>query len=229
MPPGPAWGAPSGPRTEPRRKQCPRTGGTVSGMVRGPFSPRLGKGPMGSGGARGGDSPCPGPGCGRGVCLGVRLCPPRLQTRALNCGFTNGSAPGNGCAPSPCAPPRLSHRRALPQRLGETRRLWIGFYSAGVGVRDVTAVPGGSRNLGPGRGDVSLRGPALPLGAAGAVSAGLRSALEWGDVALGQREDPGVLGGEGEKKKGKKKPKQAPFLPKLQSAHFDGGEEAKSK
>jgi len=31
------------------------------------------------------------------------------------------------------------------------------------------------------------------------------------------------------KKKGKKKPKQAPFLPKLQSAHFDGGEEAKSK
>lgn len=60
------------------------------------------------------------------------------------------------------------------------------------------------------------------------MSAGLRSALEWGDVALGQREDPGVLGGE-EKKRKKKKPKQAPFLPKLQSAHFDGGEEAKSK
>lgn len=180
-------------------------------MVRGPFSPPLGKGPMGSGGARGGDSPCPGPGCGRGVCLRVRLCPPRLRTRALNCGFTNGSAPGNGCAPSPCAPPRLSHRRALPQRLGETRRLWISFYSAGVGVRDVTAVPGGSQNPGPGRGDVSLRGPALPLGAAGAVSAGLRSALEWGDVALGQREDPGVLGGEEKKRKKKKSPSKPHF------------------
>lgn len=77
----------------------------------------------------------------------------------------------------------------------------------------------GSQNLGPGGGDVSLRGPTLPLGAAGAVSAGLRSTLERGDAAMGQREDPGVLGGGGKMGK-KKKARASPIFAKAAVSTF---------
>lgn len=114
-----------------------------------------------------------------------RIAPP---APSMGAGSWGPSGPENGARP-PQPSPRVPPPTGAAQRVGETRLLCIGFYSAGEGVCGVTAVRGAA--AGGGRpcagGEATFPGGAAAAGRA-RWAAPLRSPRRWPRSPSGPRE-----------------------------------------